>query len=374
MRAVLAAGGTGGHLFPALALAHAVRKRDARGGVLFIVGSRGELVQRALAREGWEYATVAAAGLKGRGLGGAAGALARVPLGAAQAVRILRRFGAEVVIGMGGYVAAPVILGAAAAGVPRLLHEQNAFPGLANRLLGALVQRVGLGFAEAAAHFPRRKTVLTGNPVRPEVLEADRPAEARRTKAREGFGLDAQRFTVLVFGGSQGAHRLNGALVDALGRLAALRERIQFLHAAGERDRDLVEAGYRRHGLGAVVEAFLGDMASAYAAADVVVCRAGASTLAEVCALGKPALLVPYPYAANDHQRRNAEGLVAEGAARMILDPDLDGAGLAVFLEAAVHGEIALAAMGERARARARPDAAERLADLVWEVAGKGGC
>jgi UDP-N-acetylglucosamine--N-acetylmuramyl-(pentapeptide) pyrophosphoryl-undecaprenol N-acetylglucosamine transferase len=369
VRAVLAAGGTAGHLFPALALARAVRGRDARGRVLFIVGRRGALLRSSLEREGWEYATVAASGLAGQGLAGAAAALARLPLGAAQAARILRRFGAEVVVGMGGYVAAPAILGAAAAGVPRLLHEQNAMPGLANRLLGPLVRRVGLGFAEAAGYFRPGQVVLTGNPVRPELLEAARPAPARRAKARQAFGLAPERFTALLFGGSQGAGRLNVATLEALARLAPLGQRMQFIHATGERDRARLEAGYRHHGLAAAVEAFLADMASAYAAADVVVCRAGASTLAELCALGKPALLVPYPHAANDHQRRNAEGLVADGAARMILDRDLDGARLAAFLEAAVGGEVPLAAIGERARARARPDAAERLADLVWEVA-----
>jgi UDP-N-acetylglucosamine--N-acetylmuramyl-(pentapeptide) pyrophosphoryl-undecaprenol N-acetylglucosamine transferase len=247
--------------------------------------------------------------------------------------------------------------------IPTVIHEQNAFPGLANRWLGKIVDLVAVSFETTSAFFPKGKVRVTGNPLRAELFDVDRGA------ATSQLGLDPDRFTVLVFGGSQGARRLNQAVLDALPLLEAERDRLQFLHSTGPRDLVQVRLGYRASGHRAVVEPFFKGMGVAYAAADLCLCRAGASTVAEICALGKASVLVPFPFAANDHQRWNAEVLVAAGGARMISDSALNGADVAEIVRLFLHDRRLMGTMGGRAKALAKPDAASRLADLVVESA-----
>jgi UDP-N-acetylglucosamine--N-acetylmuramyl-(pentapeptide) pyrophosphoryl-undecaprenol N-acetylglucosamine transferase len=269
-----------------------------------------------------------------------------------------------VVVGTGAYVSAPVVLAARGRGVAVVLHEQNAYPGLANRLLArwARPAAVAVGMPAAAAFFPCHRVVVTGNPVRREVLGRDRAA------ARAGLEIAADAMVPFVFGGSQGAHRLNLMLLEALPLLTAERERLHILHATGEQDVEAVREGYRTLGFRAVVTPFFRDMGAAYAAADFALCRAGASTLAELAAVGLPALLVPYPFAANDHQRRNAEAAVRSAAASLVLDRELTGEAVAAFIRRAVHAPEGLGEMARRARALAAPDAADRVAALVAEA------
>ncbi len=364
LRCALTGGGTGGHLFPALAIGRALRARWPQGGILFL-GSAGGPEREAVASEGWDFAALTVRGVKGRGPVRAAAGLALVVRGAWQARRALRQFRPDVAVGTGAYVSAPVLLAARMLGVPVVLHEQNAYPGLANRLLARWTRpaAVALGMPAAASFFGRMRVEVTGNPVRQEVLGRDRAA------ARAALGIAPESIVSLIFGGSQGAHRINLSALEALPLLAAERERLHLIHATGERDADTVREGYGTLGFRATVATFISDMGAAYAAADFAICRAGASTLAELAAVGLPALLVPYPFAANDHQRKNAEAVVRAGAASLVLDRDLTGEAMAAFIRQAVRAPEALREMGRRARTLAAPDAADRVASLVREVA-----
>jgi UDP-N-acetylglucosamine--N-acetylmuramyl-(pentapeptide) pyrophosphoryl-undecaprenol N-acetylglucosamine transferase len=276
---------------------------------------------------------------------------------------MLRGFSAGVVLGVGGYASFPAVLAACLLRIPTVIHEQNAYPGLANRWLGRVVSAVALSFQGAEVFFPRGRASVTGNPVRAEIRPGA-PGPARRR-----WDLSPERFTVLIFGGSQGAHRLNGAALEALPRLLDVRDRIQFLHATGTQDLPQVRAAYAQGGFRARIEPFLEDMGTAYAAADFVIARAGASTIFELAAVGKPALLVPYPHAANDHQRLNAEAMLRAGGAWTVPDQYCDGERLAASVQAALEKPELLAQMGTRARSLARPDAADQIVDLLERVA-----
>ncbi len=360
----LTGGGTGGHLFPALAIGRALRARWPHGVVLFLGSATGP-ERTAVGREGWDFAGLTVRGVTGVGPIRAAAALALIVLAVGEARRILRRFAPDVVVGTGAYVSAPVVLAARSLGVAALLHEQNAHPGLANRLLARWTRPavVAVGMAAAAPFFRRCRVEVTGNPVRQEVLGGDRAA------ARASLGIAPGAVVPLVFGGSQGAHRINMALLEALPLLAAERERFHVIHATGERDFDAVREGYGTLGVRATVAPFIREMGAAYAAADFAICRAGAITLAELAAVGVPALLVPYPFAANDHQRLNAEAFAGAGAARVVADRELTGEPVAAFIRQACREPGALRDMGRRARALAVPDAAERIAALVAQIA-----
>lgn len=360
-------GGTGGHLFPALAIARAARARWPAAEIL-VVGSAAGPEGAVVERDGWRFAGLAVRGLAGRGPAAGAAALALLVRATAQARRLLLDFRPHVVVGTGAYASVPVVLAGRTLGVPALLHEQNAFPGLANRALArwARPAAVAVGMPAAASFFPGRRVVVTGNPVRQEVRCGDRAA------ARAAFGIDPEAVVPLVFGGSQGAHRLNMALLEALPLLAPQRDRLQVIHATGERDARAVGQGYRAAGFRAVVSPFLREMGAAYAAADVAICRAGAITLAELAAVGKAALLVPYPHAAQDHQRRNAEAFARAGAAQVVADRELTGQAVADFVGRALREPEAVREMGRRAAALAMPEAAERIVNLVAEVASPG--
>jgi len=360
VRAIIAGGGTGGHLFPALALAQELRQRSV--GV-FLVGA-GSLPERAILRcEAFSFRTIKIRGLKGKSLGGRLATLASLPQALIQSWAILREVKPHVVVGMGGYASGPVLLMAALLRFPTLIHEQNAFPGLSNRILGPLVDIVALSFPESVPFIRGKRRAVTGNPVREALFGAD------RIKAGETFGLQSHRLTILIFGGSQGARRVNLAVLEALPYLQRFKERVQFLHAPGEQDLPLVKRAYEEAGCLAEVRPFFQEMAEAYASADLCLCRAGASTVAELCALGKPALLVPYPYAADDHQYKNAEVVVKAGGARMVLDQELSGERIAaLIIESLEHPDL-LQRMGEQAKKLGRPDATLRLADLVCELA-----
>ncbi len=358
MKAIIAGGGTGGHLFPAIALAEELRSRFPTLSLLF-VGAMGGIEESLLAKRGWAFEGIRAAGFRAKPFPDRMRSLALVPLGLIRSRSILRRFSPHVVVGLGGYASAAMLLAAAMRRVPTVIHEQNSVPGLTNRWLGRVVDIVAVAFEATSSFFPSGKVRVTGNPIRMELFGVSRAEAIAR------FDLDPGRFTLLVFGGSQGAHRLNGAVGEALPLLVPQREQVQFLHATGPRDLEMVRQGYLATGHRAVVEPFFWEMGPAYAVADLCLCRAGASTVAELCALGKPSILIPFPFAANDHQRRNAEALVASGAAHLLLDRDLNGAALSEIVKAFLRDKERLREMGYRARALARLDASARLADLV---------
>lgn len=351
---LIAGGGTGGHVFPGLALADALRARGLRVG---FVGTPAGLEARAVPAAGYPIDLIPGRQVRGGGIGRALGGLAALATGVARARRLLAAHRPTLVVGVGGYASVAAVVAARLGRRPVVLMEQNAIPGLANRTLGRLARIVCLGFAEAAPFFPAGRSIHTGNPIRPAVLAAPPSPPHERT------GL-------LVFGGSQGASHVNGAAVDALGRLGDAARGLRITHQTGAADQASVASSYAALGLDVRVEAFITDMGAAYRAADVVVARAGAMSCAEITAMGLPAVLVPYPYAADDHQRRNAEVLAAAGAAVVILDRELDGERLATALRPLVDDGETRRAMAGRARALGRPDAANTAADVCLRVIG----
>jgi UDP-N-acetylglucosamine--N-acetylmuramyl-(pentapeptide) pyrophosphoryl-undecaprenol N-acetylglucosamine transferase len=349
IRVVIAGGGTGGHLYPGIAVARELRRRRPAAVVTFAGTAKG-IEARVVPREGFELDLLRSAGLKGMGAGALIRGLSLLPLSGIDAWRIVSRRQPQLVIGVGGYSSGPVVMAAALRRIPTMLLEQNAVPGLTNRLLARFVSAAALTF-ETAADFFGRRGFVTGNPVRAEFFES-------ATESRAGGPP-----RVLIFGGSQGAHAINMAMVAAATRLAAYPGGMAITHQTGERDLEFVRSGYRSAGLEARVEPFLYAMAREVKAADLVVCRAGATTIAELTAAGVAAILVPLPTAADDHQRKNAEVLVKAGAAELIEQKLLTGALLADRIEALLADGERRNTMSTAARGFARPDAAGAIVD-----------
>jgi UDP-N-acetylglucosamine--N-acetylmuramyl-(pentapeptide) pyrophosphoryl-undecaprenol N-acetylglucosamine transferase len=356
-RVVIAGGGTGGHLFPGIALAHELA---ARAIAVTFVGSDYGIERTAVPRAGFEVDLLSIRGLRGTGLGGAVRALWRVPASVVAAIGVLRRRRPDLVVGVGGYASFPAVVAAAAMRTPVVLLEQNSTPGLSTRALAPLATRICVSFADTARALGR-KAVVTGNPVR--ALRGG----AGGARGPESPGVASR---VLVFGGSAGAHRLNTVVPAAL---ALVARALTVTHQTGEADQALVAEAYRKAGIDARVVAFIEDMEGAYLAADLVICRAGATTIGELTAIGLPAILVPYPFAAGDHQRHNAETLATAGAAWLVPDRELEEARLAALVQGALADPAALRAMGERARTLGHPDAARRVADECVGVLGQDG-
>jgi UDP-N-acetylglucosamine--N-acetylmuramyl-(pentapeptide) pyrophosphoryl-undecaprenol N-acetylglucosamine transferase len=356
MRVVIVGGGTGGHLYPGIAVAQELKHWDPHARITFI-SSKDGLERNILEREGYAHYGITAAGLARLERRQQLLAMVRVCRGFGESVRLLRRLQPHMVLGLGSYVAAPVILAAWILGIPRLIHEQNVIPGLANRLLGRFVNRVAVSFEASRAHFPKGKTVVTGNPVRPAMWQV-------RSHPRAPHG----RFQLLVFGGSQGAHHLNVAVLEALPYLADALDGLWFMHQTGRDDYDMIRTIYTEKGYPGSVHGYIQDMAAAYAAADLVICRAGATTIAELTATGKPAILVPFPYAANDHQGVNARTLAAVGAAAVIPDRELTGGLLAERIRHYHQHPQEVADMAARSLALGQPEAARRVAHLCLEL------
>jgi len=352
MRVVFAGGGTGGHLFPGLAVAREFQRRDGATEILFI-GTEQGIEYRVLPKEGFKLETLPVKGLKGRGARGLLDALYGVPASLWRSLAILRGFHPDCVIGLGGYASGPVLLAAKLKRVRCAIMEQNLRPGFTNKLLGRWVDRVFTAYRESADYFPGARVLETGNPVR--------WTEAPQVKHSEKFSL-------LIFGGSAGARRINYAVVDALKLLGDLKNAIAVTHQTGQLDYDAIQQAYRELPFEAKVTPFIDRMDEAYAGADLVLCRAGAMTLAEITVFGKAAILVPYPYAIYDHQRSNAESLQERGAAAMILDQDLTGAVLAERFRGYFTDRSRLERMAAAARALGRPDAASRIVDACYSL------
>jgi UDP-N-acetylglucosamine--N-acetylmuramyl-(pentapeptide) pyrophosphoryl-undecaprenol N-acetylglucosamine transferase len=356
MRIVIVGGGTGGHLYPGIAVAQELKRWDPRARIMFI-GSRGGLERDIVTREGYRHIQITASGLARRPWRQQVVAIGHLLLGFGEAVRVLRRVQPQVILGLGSYVSGSVLLAASILGIPRLIHEQNVIPGMANRLLGRLVNRVAVSFEASVPHFPPGKAVVTGNPVRPAICQV-------RKRAHEPNG----RFHLLVFGGSQGAHHLNVAMLEALPHLADIRDQLWVVHLTGSSDFTTTQATYRQELYPGVVHAYSQDMAQEYGAADLVICRAGATTIAELTVTGKAAVLVPFPYATHHHQEHNARTLATVGAAEVIQDQALTGSLLAERIRHFWSHPEAVAAMATRCLALGKPDAATRVAQLCLQL------
>ena len=368
MKILIAGGGTGGHVFPGIAVAEELVRSRPGVEVVFVGGRRG-LEAVAVPEAGFRIRFVMARGFQRRAWWRWPGALATTVIGFFQALGVVASERPDAVLGTGGYVSAPVAVAAWLLGRPLLLQEQNSIPGLANRWLARIADEVHLSFVEARSYFSRKDHLkVSGNPVRSYVLSGD------RSQAIAEFGLTAGRPTVFVFGGSLGAHRINLAALDAM-RLLKGRVDVQWILQTGRDDFEWAKAAVEQEQLPAKVLTFLRRIHMAYAAADLVVCRSGAMTLAEIAGCGTPAILVPYPHAANNHQVVNATNLVDRGAAAMILDRELTGERLAREVAHWLSDRQALSQMSANARRFARPDAAEKIAKSLerWSAGRKAG-
>jgi UDP-N-acetylglucosamine--N-acetylmuramyl-(pentapeptide) pyrophosphoryl-undecaprenol N-acetylglucosamine transferase len=360
LRVVIAGGGTGGHLYPGIAVAREILARRPDARISFAGTSRG-IEARVLSTEGFALDLIRSGGLKGKSIGERTRGAALVPLGLGDAWRLISVRQPTLVIGVGGYSSGPVVLMAAVRGIPTMVLEQNAVPGLTNRLLARFVHAAAVTY-ESTKPFFGSKAFVSGNPVRPEFLTAGgHETETNRSGETK----------VLVFGGSQGAHAINMAMVEAAAELAAGGAALRFTHQTGERDLEMVRAAYRTAGLAADAEAFLYDMGRRLGEADVVVCRAGATTIAEITAAGRAAILVPLPTATDDHQAKNARALAAAGAAEVLPQANMTGHMLAERILALARDAARRARLAAAARSFARPDAAKVIVDRALEIAGR---
>jgi UDP-N-acetylglucosamine--N-acetylmuramyl-(pentapeptide) pyrophosphoryl-undecaprenol N-acetylglucosamine transferase len=356
MRVLIAAGGTGGHIYPGIAVANEIMRRDASSAIRFVGTARG-LETRLVPKSGFELSLIESTGLKNVGLAARIRGLALLPKGILAARGLIRAFSPDIVVGAGGYVSGPVLLAASLMGRPTLVMDSNALPGWTNRVLARFVDKAAVSFAEALPHF-RGKGVLTGNPVRAEFFEI--PAKQR----------DAQRVSILVFGGSQGARAINEAMVAALPRLESQKNVMRITHQTGEADYEKVRQGYQTASWSehADVRRYIDNMVDEFSKADLIVCRAGATTTAELVAAGKASIMVPFPLASDDHQRKNAEALQAAGAARMILQKDLSGEHLAKEIASFIAAPDEITRMETASRKLARRDAAAATVDLMEQL------
>ncbi len=355
LRLLIAGGGTGGHLYPGIAVAQTLAKRYPGAEVQF-VGSGRPLEARILKEAGFRLNTLSVSGLKGVGRIDLIRGILKLPGSLWAAWGIVRRFRPTVVLGVGGYSSGPPVLVASLAGVPTLLHESNAQPGITNRLLSSFSRKVTTAFPECETFF-RGKAVLTGTPVRPQFLAC--PA-----------AIPERPFVLLIFGGSQGARAINRAVVDALDELHPHFSQMHFIHQTGEQDFVQVQRAYREAGARALVKPFFTDMPSQFSKAHLVLCRAGAATLGELAAARKASLLVPFPGATDNHQLRNAESMAGAGAAEVVPQEELSGKLLAGRVEHYYRHPKELERMEERSGRLARPDSARKIVDLIGDLAG----
>ncbi len=353
LRVLIAGGGTGGHVYPGIAIGKEIKSRHPQAELLFVGTERG-LEARIVPREGFELRTITVAGLKGVGIQQRLRGLLSIPRGLWESRRIIREFRPDVVVGVGGYSSGPPVLLAALTGTPTLLQEQNAQPGMTNRLLARFSSRVATAFEECTSFFGE-KAVLTGNPVR---------GDFKTIRPKRGSGP----FVLLIFGGSQGARAINDAMLEALSRLQPIFPGIFFIHQTGPKDFERVSTSYRTLEAPSDVRPFFDDMPEQFAKADLLLCRSGAATLAEITVAGKAAILIPFPAATDNHQQRNAEALVNAHAAEMILQRDLTGEKLAGRIKYFASHRDELHQMEKHSLRLGRPNSTERIVDLLEEL------
>ena len=357
MNILFAGGGTGGHVFPAIAVAEELVRRHGSTRMLFVGSDRG-LEARIIPQRGYSFEAMTAGALKGLSTSARMSTLLGMPRSVRTAGRIVKRFSPQAVVGIGGYASAPVVVAATLQGRPRMILEQNAIPGLANRLLAYFVTKAAVNFPESMRYFPGN-AVVTGNPVRQEFFRVGPPPRDRE-------------FTVLIFGGSQGAHAINSAVMEALPHLVEWRGRIRFIHQTGEKDAAWVQTTYGTNQFSAEVRAFFDDMPEQFSRAHWIIARSGASCLAEIAATGRPSLLIPFPSAADDHQRKNAEVFSRRGASIVINQSSLSGERLALAIRLHMENNERREQMSRAAASLSIPDAASRIADLIEGLASKG--
>ncbi|MFZ2634683.1 MAG: undecaprenyldiphospho-muramoylpentapeptide beta-N-acetylglucosaminyltransferase [Desulfosalsimonadaceae bacterium] len=365
LKVVIAGGGTGGHLFPGIAIAEAFVKRQGNTEILFVTSGK-KIEETVLANTPYAKKRISAEGIKGKSMFAKLSSMMKLPKGLMDSLKLLAAFKPDVVIGMGAYSAGPVVLGAWMMRIPRVICEQNSIPGLTNRMLAGLSRRIYVSFPGTGFNAPD-KVYFTGNPVREailQVIQKDSPVSQDKKQKNPGF-------TILVSGGSQGAHRVNMAMLEAMNCLKD-PGRYTVVHQTGVTDADMVRDAYQQKKIRHEVAPFFEDMAAKYREADLVICRSGATTVAELTAAGRPAVFIPFPFAADNHQVFNAKALVDGGAAEMILEEDLTGEHLAERIEYYAGHPDALKIAGEKIRQFSKPDAADKIVDDICRMINSG--
>ncbi|MCL2625803.1 MAG: undecaprenyldiphospho-muramoylpentapeptide beta-N-acetylglucosaminyltransferase [Cystobacterineae bacterium] len=368
MKLLVAGGGTGGHIFPGIAVAEELTTRAPNNEVVF-VGTQHGIEAKVVPQAGFRLCTIPSRGLKRVGFWKKLWGLFLLPFSFLAALRVLRKEKPDFVLGVGGYSSGPLVLTAVLLRIPAAIQEQNAAAGVTNRILGRFVKAVFLAFEQASKDFPSHKVHVVGNPVRRKLFDN----YLRSTSPHPGFN-------VLVFGGSMGARGINLGMREALAFLEDLKGELHFVHQTGKNDLEKVQAAYVEHRFSAEVLPFIDDMSAVYARSELIVCRAGAVTLAELTVCKKPSILIPFPYAADDHQTKNARAMEEAGAAVVFLESELTGERLATEIRALLKDPERRLKMERNAGLMGRPEAAKELVDMCigltyskkkWLPAGK---
>lgn len=355
MNVLFAGGGTGGHVFPAIAVTEELLKRDPYTQFLFVGSNRG-LEARVIPARGFAFQPIGAGALKGMSFVTKVSTIFSMPGNIQAAGKIVKKFSPQVVVGIGGYASAPALIAAALQGRPTMILEQNLIPGLTNRVLAYLVAASAVNFEESIRYFPGN-AVTTGNPIRKEFFQVGPPK--------------GEIFKVLIFGGSQGAHGINLAMTETMPQWDEFFQRVHFIHQTGEKDFEMVQSAYATYNFSAEVRPFFEDMPNQFERAHLVVARSGASALSEIAATGRPSILIPLPTSADDHQRKNAEVFVHHGASVMIEQSALRGDSLPRAIRSLLENPEQRQRMAQAAASLANPKAAARIADLIESLAGK---
>ncbi|MEN2995125.1 MAG: undecaprenyldiphospho-muramoylpentapeptide beta-N-acetylglucosaminyltransferase [Thermodesulfovibrio sp.] len=358
MRVIIAGGGTGGHLFPGIALAETLIEKYPDAKVVFI-GTQKGIEAKVIPKTGYELIFISVQGFVGKSLIEKAEAIKSLLKSIFESKNIIKSFSPDIVFGVGGYASFPIVLIAALSKIPTIILEQNTIPGLANRILGKFASAVAITYPETIEYFKKEKTYLTGTPIRKKILEGN------RSKAIKLFSLEENRTTILILGGSLGARKINKAMTEALSYLIPLKDSIQIIHQTGEYDYNWVLKEYKNFPFKANVFPFIYNMVEAYSVADLVVSRAGASTVAELTALGKASILIPYPYAAYNHQEMNARRLLSRGACDLILDRELNGEILAKKIIKILEKPDTIRDMEIASLSFGKPNAGEKIIEIA---------
>jgi UDP-N-acetylglucosamine--N-acetylmuramyl-(pentapeptide) pyrophosphoryl-undecaprenol N-acetylglucosamine transferase len=364
MRVIIAGGGTGGHLFPGLAIAEEFKRRNEMTEVIF-VGTEHGIEAKVIPKEGFPIKFLRAEGMMGVSVYRRITAAARMGISFLDSYRIIKLVNPDIMIGVGGYASGTIMLIGAFMSIPTMILEQNCIPGFTNKILGKFADTICLTYQESTPFFPKEKTFLTGNPVRTHILKGSKESAYRF------FSLEENLFTVFVFGGSLGARSINKAVIESLQYLHDLKEKIQFLHQTGSSDYEYARNAFREFGFKGMISPFIYQMGEAYAVSDIVISRAGATTLAELTSLGKPAVLIPYPYATGQHQELNARKLSGMGAAKMILDSELSGESLAHAIRELYENKAMRTEMQKNSRVLGKPEAGEKVVDIAMSLIKK---
>jgi len=355
-RVVIAGGGTGGHLFPGIAVARALSEKIKLSEIIFAIGSR-PIEKEILAPYGYKTVSFKIEGIKGKNPYKVAKALFTIPGSIFQASSFLKDFSPNVVLGVGGYSSGPVCLTAKLMGIATAIHEQNSYPGLTNRILNKVADKIFISFEGSKRFFCHKKTVLTGNPVRETFFDH-----------LESDSHSSDIFTIFVSGGSQGSAAINNIVIAASYLLKEQGLTFKIIHQSGQNDYERIRAFYKDKEINATVFPFINDIKNIYAQADVVIARAGASTIFELAAMGKPSILIPFPYAANDHQTENARSMASCGGAFIIPQSDANKHNISAIIQNLIADKDTLKRMGDSAKTLAKPNAAEHIIDELIEL------